>query len=179
MITTVGKHRAAALADYLYRTDHVIVFAESCTAGLISATLGQIPGVSQWLAGSAVVYQIETKTEWLQVDQTLLQDPGPVSQIVSEQMAIGILNHTPQASISASVTGHLGPNAPQNLDGLAWSSIALRAGDKILTTSRLLQLDRHQSADHPNSRSEIDLRHDRQCTAAELVLQFCVEQLES
>ena len=170
---------AATLADQLYRRNQVIAFAESCTAGLISATLGRIPGISKWLAGSVVVYQIETKAEWLQVDQTLLQDPGPVSQIVSEQMAVGVLNHTPHATISASVTGHLGPGAPPDLDGVAWSSIALRGRNDILTTSRLLRLDKHHSQDRRNGLTSIDLRLNRQQAAAEQVLRFCVERLES
>ncbi len=45
----------AELHTELQRTGHVIVFAESCTAGMIAATLGRIPGISEWLAGSAVV----------------------------------------------------------------------------------------------------------------------------
>lgn len=114
-----------------------IVLAESCTAGLIAATLGRVPGVSEFLAGSAVVYQIATKARWLSVDESALVDPGPVSRIVAEQMADGVLRMTPHASISLSITGHLGPAAPADLDGIAWCGLAM-AG--CTTEARMLHL---------------------------------------
>ena len=47
--------------DLLRKTNQVLVTAESCTAGLIAATLARVPGMSTVLAGGFVVYQIESK----------------------------------------------------------------------------------------------------------------------
>lgn len=165
-----GDAAAQELYELLKQQDQRIVFAESCTAGLIAATLGRLPGVSQWLAGSAVVYQLATKEEWLQVGHDVLQDPGPVSQVVSEQMARGVLQKTPHATIAASITGHLGPDAPADQDGIAWSSVAVRTLEGVDVSSRCLQLAR----EIPEGG---DLRCLRQEQAAELVLRFCVERL--
>jgi nicotinamide mononucleotide (NMN) deamidase PncC len=42
-------------------------------------------------------------------------------------MARKVLARTPEADIAASVTGHLGPNAPPALDGLVFIGIAIRS----------------------------------------------------
>ena len=77
------------LLNELIRLRKRIVFAESCTAGLLAATLGQIAGVSEVLCGSAVTYRNLTKANWLGIDPALLDNPhiGPVSEIVARQMA--------------------------------------------------------------------------------------------
>lgn len=167
------------LHQLLQEQGQCIVFAESCTAGLIAASVGRIPGISNWLAGSAVVYQIETKAEWLGVDRTTLMDPGPVSQIVSEQMVRGVLQKTPQATIAASITGHLGPNAPAGEDGVAWTSIGLRESTNLVVQSRRLSLDRDVAPETRTRVSPIELRQTRQRHAVEQVLQFCIDQLSA
>ncbi len=168
---------ARQLSELLRESDQRIVFAESCTCGLIAATLGRIPGISQSLAGPAVVYQLATKTAWLQVDPQALQDPGPVSQVVSEQMARGVLQMTPHATMAAGITGHLGPDAPPDQDGVAWTSVAVRHSDEILVVSRRLQLDAGLPQD-AEQESGPERRHRRQVQAVGEVLRFCVEQLQ-
>ena len=116
---------------------------------------------------------METKAEWLGVDPEVLVDPGPVSQIVSEQMARGVLQKTPQATIAASVTGHLGPNAPQDQDGIAWASVAMYVAGEVIVSSRQLKLD-----DGLAGQDSTELRQSRQLAAAQLVLKFCSDQLQ-
>lgn len=162
---------ARRLHEQLKRTGHRIVFAESCTAGLIAATLGKIPGISEWLVGSAVVYQLATKTEWLKVGSDVLESSGPVSQVVAEQMALGVLQATPHATISASITGHLGPGAPPEQDGTAWCSVAMRKTDNQVLVSRQLGLDAGKDSGNGN------LRVARQHRAVALVMDFCGDVL--
>ncbi len=114
------------VATLLERTKRRIVFAESCTGGLVSASLARVPGISGFLCGSAVVYRLDTKAKWLGVPAALLDDPGPVSEVVAREMALGVLAHTPEADLAASITGHLGPNAPDDQDGLVFIAIARR-----------------------------------------------------
>jgi nicotinamide-nucleotide amidase len=120
------RELAEQLAESLQSQRCRVVFAESCTAGLVSAALGRIPGISEYHCGSAVVYRLETKTRWLGVPAELLSDPGPVSEIVANRMAAGVLANTPEADWSAAITGHLGPKAPEGLDGRAFIGIARR-----------------------------------------------------
>jgi len=139
---------ARRVARLLQQASHKIVFAESCTAGLISASLSRIPGISAWHCGGMVTYRNETKAAYLGISPKVLKRPGPVSEVVARQMAEGVLGKTPEATIAASITGHLGPNAPPKLDGLVYVSIAFRrkSHDDITAFKLLLssQLDRYE-----------------------------------
>ncbi len=118
-----------AAAEQLQRTRRRVVFAESCTAGLVSAELATVPGISEFHCGSFVTYRNRSKQDWLGVSASLLHAPGPVSEQVARQMATGALARTTEANLALSVTGHLGPHAPQPLDGLVFIGIARRADD--------------------------------------------------
>ena len=117
---------AEQLAQLLQQSKQRIVFAESCTAGLVSATLAQVPGISQWYCGSAVVYRETTKTAWLKIPPEFIETNGVVSAEVAARMAKAVLEQTPDADISAAITGHLGPDAPAHLDGVVYIATAKR-----------------------------------------------------
>ena len=95
------------LAGLLQKNDLKIVFAESCTAGLASAILGQNSGISNWLCGSAVTYRVPIKEEWLQIDPGLIKRFSAVSAEVTIEMARAVLFKTRDADFSIAVTGHL------------------------------------------------------------------------
>jgi len=114
------------VAQILRRHDCRIVLAESCTAGLASALLGQIAGISAYLCGSAVTYRTQTKEAWLQIDANLLAQHTAVSQPVTEAMALSVLRLTPEADLSLAITGHLGPDAPPEQDGQLFLCLATR-----------------------------------------------------
>jgi len=121
-----------SLRDHLEKDCEKLVLVESCTAGIVSGLLGQIPGISQFLCGSMVIYRNDSKHQWLGIDPELLDDPniGPVSAQVTEALAIAALERTPEATIAAAITGHLGPNSPADLDGRVFTCIARRSDRK-------------------------------------------------
>ena len=125
-LSATAKTLAALLAERRVR----VVFAESCTAGLVSATLARVPGISEWHCGSAVVYRYQTKTDWLGVSARDLAKYSAVSEPIARQMALGVLRSTVEADYSAAVTGHLGPQAPPELDGVIFIGIAHRRAGK-------------------------------------------------
>jgi nicotinamide-nucleotide amidase len=114
------------VARLLRATGRKVVFAESCTGGLVSATLTKIPGISEHHCGGVVTYRNATKHAYLGIPLTTLDDPGPVSREVVELMARGVLKKTPEADLSVAVTGHLGPQAPPGMDGLVFVAVAVR-----------------------------------------------------
>ena len=161
---------ASRIAALLKTTKSRVVFAESCTAGLISATLSRVPGISEYHCGSAVVYRLDTKSRWLGIDPGLLVDPGPgpVSDDVARLMSVGVLERTPEATFSAAITGHLGPNAPNHQDGLVFIGVARRDGDDVHVTVFSHVLSPEITAiEHLETDS---LREWRQWKAVELVL---------
>ena len=160
---------AVRLARRLDQLDTTIVFAESCTAGLVAATLARIPGISLRLCGSAVVYQIETKARWLGISRELLADAGAVSQRVAESMASGVLRTTPHAAFASAVTGHLGPDAPAGLDGVVYVAVAWESG--IGRSKSGVHVVRHVLEPDRSRTSALTLRRRRQREAALNVIQ--------
>ena len=100
---------AEALARTLARTRSQLVLAESCTGGMVAAALTRIPGISKHLCGSSVVYQSETKSQWLEIPRSSLRRFGTESLQMSQLLASAALAHTRQATVSAAITGDLGP----------------------------------------------------------------------
>lgn len=142
-----------------------VVFAESCTGGMVACELAKVPGVSQWLCGSVVTYRSDSKIRWLGVRAEDIEQFTDVSDPVARQMAQGVLQRTPEASLSASVTGHFGPGAPEGFDGIVFVGIAARSADGQVT----VDATRHQLASHD--------RAARQIEATELVMRTALRQL--
>jgi nicotinamide-nucleotide amidase len=82
--------------------------AESCSGGLLAARITNIPGASEYLAGSVVAYSNDAKTELLGVDPMLIEEHGAVSLEVAEAMAKGALERF-AADVAVSITGIAGP----------------------------------------------------------------------
>jgi nicotinamide-nucleotide amidase len=85
-----------------------LVTIESCTGGLIAATLTEIAGSSDVVERGFVTYSNEAKTELVGVPAALIQKHGAVSEEVARAMAEGGLTHS-RADIAVSVTGIAGP----------------------------------------------------------------------
>jgi nicotinamide-nucleotide amidase len=83
--------------------------AESCSGGLLAARITDLPGASDYMAGSVVAYSYEAKSELLGVDPALIEAKGAVSPEVAEAMAIGALERF-GADVAVSITGVAGPD---------------------------------------------------------------------
>ena len=126
------------LVEKLRCLQYRLVLAESCTGGLAAARLTSIAGVSDILCGSMVTYRENTKKQWLGVSEETLMQFSAVSEEVTLAMASAILNATPEASVAAAITGHLGPNAPEELDGIIFAAVAIRqAGARDVSSGPL------------------------------------------
>ena len=119
--------QAALVARLLKDKGIRVVFAESCTAGLASASLATQPGISEFHCGGMIVYRNGTKSAYLGISAKQLQQSGAVSSGVAEAMATSVLAQTPEAEIAAAVTGHLGPGSEPPLDGRYFIAVARRA----------------------------------------------------
>lgn len=87
----------------------VLVTAESCTAGLIGATVAMTSGSSAWLDRGFIVYTPEAKNEMLAVSLDTINIYNITSVEVAKEMAKGALVKS-KANIAVSVTGVAGPN---------------------------------------------------------------------
>jgi nicotinamide-nucleotide amidase len=85
-----------------------ISIAESCTGGLISHRLTNVPGSSDYLERSLVVYSDKAKKELLKVPAGILKRHGAVSKEVAESMAKGVKSLS-KTTFGLAVTGIAGP----------------------------------------------------------------------
>ena len=165
--------------ELLRKTNQVLVTAESCTAGLIAASLARVPGMSTVLAGGFVVYQVESKVAWLNVSSAIIEQQGVVSSEVAQLMADAALRNTAHATIAISITGHLGPDAPDDLDGIAWLGFAQRK-HPCCSHKLHLQSTMPNPISTPFTDSErLLIRHERQQDAVRQSLSFLCKKLES
>ncbi|MCI0499551.1 MAG: competence/damage-inducible protein A [Planctomycetales bacterium] len=85
-----------------------IVIAESCTGGLLSKILTDVPGSSEYMLAGWVTYSNEAKISQLGVYEQLIRDFGAVSEPVARAMAQGAAQKS-GADVAVSVTGIAGP----------------------------------------------------------------------
>ena len=164
---TADDPLVVCIQELLKASNQQLVLAESCTAGLAAARLGTVPGISEHFCGSAVVYQEGTKRDWLDIPTSMLTQNGAVSEQVAEQMALGSLDQTTAATLAVSITGHLGPDAPTDLDGQLFVGVALKQqpGEQPITVVNGQRLE-------PSS------RFGRQQLAASLLLETVYRVLQ-
>ena len=91
------KERARALLDLCRRKKLKLGAAESCTGGLLAATLTEIPGSSDVFERGFVTYSNEAKETMLGVPPLTLKSHGDVSRETAEAMARGVLAHWARA----------------------------------------------------------------------------------
>jgi nicotinamide-nucleotide amidase len=107
--------------------------AESCTGGLIAATLTEFPGSSRYLYGGWVVYSNHAKYDWLEVSPYDLEGSGAVSEPVVRGLLQGIFTRSP-ARLAMAVSGVAGPDGGSAAKpvGTVWCGVAERGGQALV-----------------------------------------------
>jgi nicotinamide-nucleotide amidase len=107
--------------------DLLLVTAESCTGGLLASLLTDVSGVSHAFDRGFVTYTNGAKHQMLGVPEDVLEEPGPVSEVVARAMAEGALAHS-EGHVALSVTGFAGPAGPDDEPGLVHFALARKDG---------------------------------------------------
>ena len=117
-----------------------IAVAESCTGGLVSAAITEIPGASGVFEAGFVTYSDEAKMKRLIVAQDVIQTFGAVSVATAWAMAQGALRKS-EADVAVAITGIAGPGGgtPSKPVGTVVFARAERDGDpaKIVADQKL------------------------------------------
>ncbi len=116
---------SSVLIKELVKRKESLVFAESCTGGLLSSSITKIPGSSHVFKGSIISYSNELKQSLLNIPENLIKKFGAVSKEVAETMAINA-NEKLNSDWSIAISGIAGPNGGNNDKpvGLVYISIA-------------------------------------------------------
>ena len=111
-----------------------IVSAESCTAGMLAASLTEMPGSSAFFEQGYITYSNRSKISVLGVESKTLAKYGAVSEEVAKQMAKGALNRS-NATIAVSITGIAGPGGSEyKPEGLVCFAIAQKNSEVRVET---------------------------------------------
>lgn len=97
------------LARLLFNNSMTISVAESCTGGLISSRLTDIPGSSLYIKENFITYSNEAKIEILGVNPETIKSHGAVSEQCALEMAQGLHKKT-NCDIALAITGIAGPD---------------------------------------------------------------------
>lgn len=107
-MTNENLRLAEKLGVMLLNKNMTITTAESCTGGLISATLTEISGSSSWFNRAYITYSNEAKHDMIGVKNETLDKYGAVSGQTVLEMIIGALEKA-NADIAVAVSGIAGP----------------------------------------------------------------------
>jgi nicotinamide-nucleotide amidase len=128
-----GQDTMEAVVGRLLSTQgYTVAVAESCTGGLISHRLTQVPGSSAYVDRGAVCYSNQAKTDMLGVPVELVVQHGAVSHEVAASMAAGIRKMA-GVSVGLSVTGIAGPGGGTDTKpvGLVYVGLDGGTGDVV------------------------------------------------
>ncbi|MBE6618603.1 MAG: CinA family protein [Ruminococcaceae bacterium] len=141
MINENNLKKAEKLVLMLKEKGLKVTFAESCTGGLLGATLTAVSGASAVFDGSVVSYANEVKNEKLGVDKKTLESVGAVSNECAREMALGALKMF-SSDCAAAITGIAGPLGGSAEKPVGTVFIAAAFGDKVTVEHCLFAGDR-------------------------------------
>ena len=131
MIDTDVFERAESLLQTCRDAGVTIATVESCTGGLVAASLTEVAGSSSVVDRGFVTYTNEAKNELVGVPMHLFEQVGAVSEEVARAMAAGGLAHS-NATIAVGITGVAGPGQSENKPaGLVHICATRKDGDVV------------------------------------------------
>ena len=108
LLPKVLVDRAREVVEANRKAGRRVAVAESCTGGLVSAAITEIPGASEMFEAAFITYSNAAKIGQLKVSEELVETFGAVSVAVAWAMARGAL-HASEADVAVAITGIAGP----------------------------------------------------------------------
>jgi nicotinamide-nucleotide amidase len=138
LVSTDGSPIEVVVGRLLKERDAYLAVAESCTGGLTSSRLTDVPGSSDYLHSGWVAYSDEAKIKALGIDCRLIKKYGAVSKEVAEAMAMSAYELA-GVQYALGITGIAGPvgGSAEKPVGMVWIALV---GQNSLRQTRLLRL---------------------------------------
>jgi PncC family amidohydrolase len=118
-----------------------VSLAESCTGGLASDLITNVPGSSSYFLGTVVCYSDRSKIELLGIKEATISYQGAVSEQCALEMASGVRNRF-HSTIGVSVTGIAGPGGERPGKPVGLVYFAVDDGFNIWTERMQFEGDR-------------------------------------
>jgi nicotinamide-nucleotide amidase len=134
--STDGRQMEEVVGGLLAERGLRIAVAESCTGGLLTSRLTDVPGSSRYVERAVVTYANEAKTGLLGVPEAMIAGHGAVSEPVAVAMATGVRTSA-NVEVGVGVTGIAGPGggSPEKPVG----TVAIAAIGPAMTRSRVFR----------------------------------------
>ncbi len=137
-----GERPLEEIVGELLRERHLsLAVAESCTGGLLTSRITDVPGSSHYLVGAVVSYADEAKVRELGVSAADLKAHGAVSEPVAQQMAEGVRRRA-GADLGLATTGIAGPGGGSPEKPVGTVCVALSDAEGTVVRSYQLMRDR-------------------------------------
>ena len=126
-----GESLEEVVGRILTENGATVAVAESCTGGLLSERLTNVPGSSVYFLGGVVCYSNELKSRLVDVPPLMIESKGAVSPDVALALAEGVRKLT-GARLGLGVTGIAGPGGgtPEKPVGLVYIGLADERGPR-------------------------------------------------
>ena len=127
-----GRELPHVVVDLLRERRLTLALAESCTGGLLSARITDVPGASAVLDRAFVTYANRAKVEEIGVDPAILRRHGAVSDETAAAMAEGAMKAA-EVDVGVGITGIAGPDGgtPEKPVGLVFVATCGAAGTQV------------------------------------------------
>ena len=137
VISTDGRSIEAVVGALLVARGWRIAVAESCTGGLVTSRLTDIPGSSAWVERAVVAYSNEAKVSLLGVSPADIATHGAVSEPVAMAMAEGV-RRLAGVEVGVGITGIAGPTGGSEAKpvGTVCLAVAHPGGAAVVKTNR-------------------------------------------
>ncbi len=122
-----GSPLEAVVGRQLKERRLTVAAAESCSGGLLSSRLTDVPGSSEYVEAGVVCYSNRSKVEWVGVPEALIAEHGAVSEPVARAMAAGIRERA-GVSVGIGITGIAGPGGGTPEKPVGTVAIAVNCG---------------------------------------------------
>jgi nicotinamide-nucleotide amidase len=137
VISTDGRSIEAVVGGLLSASGWRVAVAESCTGGLVTSRLTDIPGSSAWLERAVVAYSNAAKVAMLGVAEGDIAAHGAVSEVVAVAMAEGV-RRLAGVEVGVGITGIAGPTGGSDAKpvGTVCLAVAHPGGPPVVKTNR-------------------------------------------
>lgn len=123
---------AEKIGERLRRQGWQLAIAESCTGGLVSHHITNIPGASTYYLGSIIAYAYHAKVRLLDVSWDTLEEYGAVSEETVKEMAQGV-RQALGSDVGLSISGIAGPGGGTADKPVGTACLGLSAPGEIRT----------------------------------------------
>ena len=143
------------VGELLMQRKITLSLAESCSGGLVSHRITNVPGISKCYLCGVVSYSNESKSMFLKVPPELIKERGAVSPEVALKMAEGIKQVT-GADLSVGITGIAGPSGGSSEKPVGLVYIALSTKEGTIVRKNIFSGDR-ETIKWKTSQTALDL----------------------